>query len=389
MGNMAQVLFASNSVLVSTPTLVASTWMIVVLMITRVPVRRDGSAIASDYAQGHQILLTSAFVQADGGVDSSLLVPYTTIRLGTKDVELIQFNAPGVDVRKFEFKEDDQAVDSIAATLQQQSSGVTSKKATMMTLHTGLIDAAKHTLEEWGDAFKAIIDGIHECVGKGKGAVHAIVGGRVIVSFNAVAPTPQSTKRAYQTLLAISELYDTPISGAICVDTAIVGAFKVKGDDGKTVTTFHSVATKALDTATYLQTRTALRFGEVVPTVIPANLEDEFSTFAALEFVDIVRVPSTKAVMGVIAVRGMKESGAADEWMYELEEGDKTDPYRLLNEWFKKVIAHKPHSQSLKALEDDIISQAEKVKVVTKTTGFQTLLQIFAAGTLENYLAQA
>eukprot|EP00759_Apiculatamorpha_spiralis_P019908 PhF_6_TR25539/c0_g1_i1/m.35822 len=348
----------------------------------------DGAAIASDYAQGHQILLTGPFWAAHTSLDKTLTVPYATVKFGTKDVELIQYNVPGLEVRKFEYREDDQAVDSIAATLQQQNSGVMSKKATVLTIHTGAVDPSKYTLDEWGDLYKTYVDGIHECVSKGKGCVHAYMGGRVITSFNAVAPTPQAAKRAYQALIAISELYDTTVTASIAVDTAIVGAFKVKSEDGKTVNTFNSVGTKALDVATHIQTRIQHRFGEAVMTAIPASLEDEFSTFAVLEFVDIVRLPTTKTVTGVIAVRGLKEVGAADEWMYELEEGDKTDPYRLLNEWFKRVLSYKPYSQSLKQYEHEIRGEAEKVPIVTKTTGFHVLLEIFEAGSVENYLGK-
>ena len=294
----------------------------------------DGAAAVSDAAVADQILVSQA--AGTGAFEEKCFIEFTTVTFKKHEMKLLQFNPPGQAVRTFEQQQHDDGanVDSIAAALEQQSSGVTSKKIVVVDafLPSLLHDARERSREEFAAVYGNKLKRIQDMVRREKGFLQSFTGGRLTVTFNAAAPTPQAVKRAY---IVANELLDEDfelgeVTCGIACGKSLVGAFKsgaeqhnaVVGDIPETALRLEMMC-RSLSEASILTTDSAY---------------DELQLFALSQFVDIVRMPGSSKASGILAIMGFKPTGENDEWMYELEGGMKLDPYRGVNAVYEKLL---------------------------------------------------
>eukprot|EP00759_Apiculatamorpha_spiralis_P012231 PhF_6_TR1926/c1_g1_i4/m.2993 len=389
----------------------------------------DISAVTTDTAQGHQVLITGSSI-TDTFLENCTVEPFTTVSVGNKSLAVHQYNPPGLPVRRFEQPSEDSIVDSIATTLQQKSSGVAVKRVLTMMMciepvnsknkSTAATDSTQPpTTEEMAKAYTHQIEVLGEAVSRSKGYIHGFVGGRAFVSFNAVYPTPQYSKRAFLCVDAVrTGLLDTTVSCALQLDSAVVGPFQMvvsgqsssssKSSNNKghnngsaaannTISTcveHHALITRAIDTTLTLHGRGVQHRQDMI--TIPSTLEDEFSTFAELEYVDFMT--TTTGMIGIVSVRGMKQdNGEMDEWMYELEDpsnnSHSSNIVQRVNQVYRRLLQDPKSAETFAAAKEaftTIMTGMTDASSATQTTiGCHTLQKVFGGDstTLEEYFA--
>ena len=321
----------------------------------------DGAAAVSDAAVADQILVSQA--AGTGAFEEKCFIEFTTVTFKKHEMKLLQFNPPGQAVRTFEQQQHDDGanVDSIAAALEQQSSGVTSKKIVVVDafLPSLLHDARERSREEFAAVYGNKLKRIQDMVRREKGFLQSFTGGRLTVTFNAAAPTPQAVKRAY---IVANELLDEDfelgeVTCGIACGKSLVGAFKSGAEQ------HNAVVGDIPETA--LRLEMMCRSLSEVSILTTDSAYDELQLFALSQFVDIVRMPGSSKASGILAIMGFKPTGENDEWMYELEGGMKLDPYLGVNAVYEKLLkGADPRSDEIselaKTLSDSFETGSEK-----------------------------
>ena len=64
----------------------------------------------------------------------------------------------------------------------------------------------------------------------------------------------------------------------------------------------------------------------------------EVELFATVQFIDLIKMPDSAKISGLVAIMGMK-SQEDNEWMYELESSQLNNPFRVSNAIYKKLLA--------------------------------------------------
>eukprot|EP00759_Apiculatamorpha_spiralis_P019917 PhF_6_TR25540/c4_g3_i2/m.35834 len=361
----------------------------------------DTAAVITDAAQGHQILISAGSIENTFQEDCSE-APFTTLYVGSREVTVHQYNPPERPVLTFEQPTED-GIDSIAATLQQKSSGLATKRILAMSLCISSVDTKKPP-EEVARAYKQQVDVLGEAVARSKGYMHGFFGGRAFISFNAVYPTPQACKRAYLCVDAVrAGLENSKISCGMQYDTAMVGPFQMilsaemghghhgasrggKKTSGPQTHEHHGVITKAVEQAIGMHTLGFMHFKDNA-VIIPSTLDDEFSTFAEIEYLDFIKPAGSNNIVGMVSVRQMKQAAEMDEWMYELEEkntvgggenGSHGDPIQFVNQIFRKLLSDMSEESFavIRDLWNRVVSEGKNTSVLT-TTGGKVLQGVF------------
>ena len=287
----------------------------------------DGAAIAVDTASGGQILVTAS--SGMGSFPPTCFTRFAQISVRKQEFVLLQFTPPGRLHRVFEKRKDDEAsVDSIAATMEQQASGVTLKRVVVLDAFCPAVlkDAITLARDDVAMKYMETLKWIFAVVQKEKGHVQSFNDGRLTVTFNAVAPTPQSFKRAYKVAAALTD--NEPALGkvtcGIAVGKAIVGSFKAPF-----VGQHNAVVGGVVEDALRLQMLCEQYDIECLST---SSSCEEAQPFAHVQFVDVLRAPrgsNGAKLIGLVALMGLR-GRQTDEWMYELEE-EMAKAYQSIN----------------------------------------------------------
>ena len=342
----------------------------------------DGAAVVSDTAVGDQVLVSQA--AGTGSYEESRFVPFTTITLHKQETKLLQFNPPGQNVRVFELTKDDANVDSIATALEQQSSGIASKKIVVLDgfCPALLLDAKEQSREDFAASYVAKLKRIQDMVHREKAHLQSFIGGRLTITFNAASPTPQSVRRAY---IIANELLEEDfelgeVTFGISGGKSLVGNFK--NADGQHNAVVGSVPETALRLEMLCRT-----YPETC-VLTTESLMDELQLFALSQYIDIVRLPGAAKPNGVLSIMGFKPVGANDEWMYELEGGAKADPYSAINAIYDKLLGGAdPNGEEITTLVQSLPSPAEGASKMLGHSQLETILAACkGASSLDPYL---
>eukprot|EP00760_Papus_ankaliazontas_P000594 PhM_4_TR10104/c0_g2_i1/m.65614 len=225
----------------------------------------DTAAVLADRAQGHQLLMSDAFVESAAvGDEEAVLFGEVPLGGSSSPLKLFQYNPNTIERRHFVFTEldDDEAVDSVAATLQQQSAGLTHKKVTVlvMFIHN---DKYYHssTMEDIHKSLGPVAEEIIKAVYAARGTLLSLIAGRLIVVFNAKFAASQAPMRAYRLHAEICSIVaagfpTATVSGGLDTKESIVGTKDIvlMGKDGKTTVVTHEVIlSEVVEVATCLQ----------------------------------------------------------------------------------------------------------------------------------------
>ena len=79
-----------------------------------------------------------------------------------------------------------------------------------------------------------------------------------------------------------------------------------------------------------------------VPLLVTHIEAIDLGTSCRLPWVDVVRLPGTHEWRGLVAVMGPQESGAADQWTYELEQRELGGPSGPVQQASKALLRNQP-----------------------------------------------
>ena len=274
-------------------------------------------------------------------------MPFTSVTLRKQEIKLLQFNPPGQAARKFDVSKDDANVDSIATALEQQTSGVASKKIVVVDAFCPalMIDAKEQSREDFAASYASKLKRIQEIVQREKAHMQSFTGGRLTITLNAATPTPQAVRRAY---IIANELLEEDfelgeLTCGIACGTALVGNFRTAAGQ------HCAVAGRLPETALRLEMMCRSYPGASVLTT--DCLLEELRVFALSQYVDIVCLPGRTKPCGILSIVGFKPTGENDEWMYELEGGEKRDPFAVVNSVYEKLLSGEdPNGEAVRGL---------------------------------------
>lgn len=330
-------------------------------------------AVVADYAQGRQTLITAAAAQQlhDNASTEGSAAPFSTIDVdGNTGLQLFQFTPTGTAALKFEVPKDT-AGGGLAAAVEQQASGVAQKLVTVISIFTPNFEGLQRTAprEAVAQAYGDAVNTIHALVQKEKGHIHSWVSGRLIISFNCAGVTPHQSSRAASVALAIIDICPGASAG-LASGRVLVGQFSAS-DAFK----HHAIIGPVAETATSLESY-ARRLG--VPVLTTYNLFEDLSTTMILQIVDVANVSGS--VTALVAV--MDESNQdADEWMYQLQNADRTNPYYCVNELFVKAMSS---NADFSALLEAIANLQTEVQL----HGLPCLKKMCVCGSIATYISQ-
>ena len=284
----------------------------------------EGAAIASDAACGHQILVSQ-------DVDHSSLPDNQFSEFCTREVNhrataMLQYSPPGLPLRQFVCTASQElAVDSLASAIEQQSMGVTSKRATVLyvRLHDFYALACSKSRESVAEDYSALLAEIQGLVDGEKGYLQSFCGGHIIVTFNAVASTPQQQVRACgAALLIVAAAKKAGVGRVTCgvvSSMSLVGSFTTAAKG-----THCALLSNAVEQAALLE-RMCCLYPDGAEVLTDSAFFDELSMYYVVRMVDVARLPNNKQVTGVVRVIERRSAQALDEWMYELQRTQTTD----------------------------------------------------------------
>ena len=184
------------------------------------------------------------------------------------------------------------------------------------------------TVRQHGQIVKMVSD----VCGEHRGVMDGFQGDRFTVSFNAVTTVSNHSTMGVRTALAAGEGLRERMS--LAVSSGVASGAALVGNIGSATTKRFAVLSSVVSSAVLLE-RLSKRYGEgAMPLVGGSALEEVQMMFEALT-VDAVMLPSGGVVKRsrVCTVMGAREA-AADEWMYEMQEGQKNSVYASVNEAF-------------------------------------------------------
>eukprot|EP00760_Papus_ankaliazontas_P030245 PhM_4_TR4686/c0_g2_i1/m.105985 len=322
----------------------------------------DTAAIIADRAQGDQILMSATF-KDNAHISSDQEVSFGDIDVEGKTLPLCQYNPTTIERRDFDHPSADDVVDSIAATLQQQSSGLTKKRVTALVLYIRNDRQFSTTaMEDIHSALCPMVDRIYEAVTASRGTVLSFVSGRLMVVFNVKQSASQAPLRAcrlFEEVRCIVSEYmsSAVITGGVFTKESIIGTHDVvlnSDKKNKTKITHDIVISEVVDVALGLQRYTSDMHGQHCPLVVTSVNEPDLHVDLELECVDIARIlpieqqqydknktdeSTALRAMAIYCVRGDRASADADEWIYELEKKDEANPFQHGNHLFESFLA--------------------------------------------------
>ncbi len=139
------------------------------------------------------------------------------------------------------------------------------------------------------------------------------------------------------------------------------------------------VSSDVTEIATHLQHLAAERDETAM---LPLYAFDDLSPFAYFEVRDVVQLPHTATATGVIAVKGLKKDAATDEWMYELEQGNATDPYLATNTLFRELLSSKTNPAVISQIQEKLSASP----TMKELAGCRVMEAIINAGSVDDYL---
>ena len=324
----------------------------------------EGAAVISDAACGGQLLVSADLASNAAAQFQSLFVDFTSVSMGKREVKLKQFNPAGQPVTVFSSENNDANVDSIAAALEQQSSGATVKRVVVMhAFDSSLATLPTDTCDVVATAYQERYQHIRSITHREKGYMQSFTAGRLTVTFNAAAPTPQALRRAF--IVANDLVGDSStVSCGIGCGKCVVGSFTSSSAKDK----HEAIIGPVPDAAMRLQNlceRYRVSGARVLMSVTShdaTSIVDEVTLFARIEFVDLVKRPECDRVEGIFNIVDFKPACEANEWMYELESGAKNDEYSHSNAIFLNLLAGQdPNGDKLRLLvESSAADSAEK-----------------------------
>jgi ABC-type branched-subunit amino acid transport system substrate-binding protein/class 3 adenylate cyclase len=295
----------------------------------------DGAAVISDKTQGHQILVAQGLgpsVATD--FDESCFIEFcTTVVTAGKDTLLYQLNPPGLKERTFKvLKHGEGHVDSIASVLEQQSTGVTKRKVTVVSVHFPKLErkCADLSPQAFAPEYESHMKQLNEIVDHEKGHIQWVSGSCVQISFNAAKPCPNQVQRAVTAVEMMKEEMDKDITAGIAAEVSMVGSFTVGG------WAHQALMSKAGETSQLLQRLTSRYAG--THCLAHSGIHDELSLCTIEEFVDFFRLPNSVKNRILISVHSLKQEGDADEWMYEMEKQNETNVFNGTNEVYQQLL---------------------------------------------------
>ena len=320
----------------------------------------DGAAAVSDTAVADQILVSENV--GTGGNPQTSFVEFATARIRKHEVHLMQYNPPNQTERFFEAPKDDAAnVDSIAAQLEQQAWGVTIKKVTVLCVRLAAFDyeSQERTRDDFAKCYAACLKRIHDLVQREKGYIHSLVGGQLVVTFNAVRPTPHALRHAIVVAAELTSreiplISDGEVVCGIASGMAVIGLFKVG------LRSYDAIVSNVTQTAMHLQDSCTKYSGTAVLTIHTAF--KEASECARTRFVDIVRLPNAAKVAGLVAVDSLRVNLGDDAT------SDDDPMPRITNVFLKILNGASPYGeqvdQALKSAQNSVSAEAKPASLL-------------------------
>jgi len=148
------------------------------------------------------------------------------------------------------------------------------------------------------------------------------------VTFNAASNVAAGVRRATQCFFDIDDYVSATFPGWH-VAAGLSSAQAMAGTIGNS----HAVISSVTDQAEALR-GLSTQFHHIGARCLTSNkLKDDLATCAVTQTLGFVQLPDISFTK-LLAVMAPPGDDAADEWMYELEAGDKTNPYAALNRGF-------------------------------------------------------
>jgi class 3 adenylate cyclase/ABC-type glycerol-3-phosphate transport system substrate-binding protein len=307
----------------------------------------EEAAIVADTTFPWQTVLTetaqnavfSSLTEADGTLQS-----LGSWRIRSRDVDLFQFTPAGgkvVSTAALSASEwDTSVVDSVAAALDQQNKSLAEKKITVAVIDIAGFQASAGTLTKEGfqDKYNELYSEVDAIVTQEKGVVVSFYSGRFFIAFNAFSATPGQVKRAAKATLEICNAARQ--LGYSRATAGLAGGLALCGTLPSRSGTHTGVVGACVHRAAMLERLCATFADEAIDCLTSAELVSDLNTCAYTQLVDILELPSP--VVGGSGVRkeplyalmDLRPEGGSDEWMYDMEKAEKSDPFHLINTAF-------------------------------------------------------
>ena len=296
----------------------------------------DGGALVVDAACGGQTLVSAAC--GCGSFSDPNFADFTSVRIRKKTVALKQFNAPGQPVVVFERAADadvEAHTDSLAAQLEKHACGVTLKTVTVLeALCPQLQNAASADSDELHECSRTLqsqVKRIEELVEREKGHLQSLDGGRLTVTFNAARPAAQAAMHAFSVASSLQ------CEEGLCLGDIACGISSSKALVGN-VQNREIVVGRPVSDASHLAQLCKTYTDEGIHVLTTDGALGEVELFATVQFIDLIKMPDSAKISGLVAIMGMK-SQEDNEWMYELESSQLNNPFRVSNAIYKKLLA--------------------------------------------------
>lgn len=326
----------------------------------------DGAAVISDVAQGWQILVSETSTTLGTTCNVGTIVEFAEFDVCRERMKLFQCDPSGLTPRTFAVPtaKESANVDSIAATLEQQTKGAAIKQITVLTVYCAAFARQLETAskEAFSQSINALFKSVEEVARQQKGYIQNFCGGRFVITFNVVMPTPQQHRRAYRTAAAIRGVFQehqcSKVTCGIASGRALVGQFPM-----------NSIGGDIAEQAVLLERMCRFYSGTTILTT--SELMDELSLTASFRSVDIMHLPGTKKPQIMLSLEGERSGVDMNEWMYEVEAADAKDPYQELNRTYnvaltQGVAAAKQHWDEVHANVQQTLALGQIVDIMSR-----------------------
>ena len=215
---------------------------------------------------------------------------------------------------------------------------LTTRKVTMLCLN--VLGFHKHahrrSTEDLVRQHARIVKAVSEACSEYRGVMDGFQGDRFTISFNAVTHAASHAVLAAEAALAISEVVSAKLH--LHMSSGIASGAAMVGNMGSATTKRFTVVSPVVSSAVLLE-RLSKRYGSSSSplTLVAGSALQDIELMFEMLTMDAVLLPTIGGGVRratVCAVMAPREA-AADEWMYEVQEGDKNSQYGGVNEAFR------------------------------------------------------
>jgi class 3 adenylate cyclase len=303
----------------------------------------DGTATAVDSAGGNYTLATPEFAAAllRGATSDSFTVaekPGSTLSF------ILSTALPQYSVEAFVEKKDEEEQESAAAALDAAKHGLSNRRVTILALR--LRFPSSSVVDSSISAFNNVDSILQAALADSKGTVIAEADGLFVIAFNALAPVAGQVKRALSCALEVANGVaglgpEYRVSAGVASGSCLCGTM---------ASSANKAAPRPLVFGSAVQRAMALEclccgFPDV-PLLVGGELREEINALALFQIVTLVAGPNGR--VPILAPMSMRE-GDDGEWMYVLEDGDRANQFREINEAFDTLLKE-GSSEKLEAL---------------------------------------